>query len=165
MSSKHPFKVGDKVVIDAYGERSYGFSGCFSYCDERAKQYHGKVGTLSHIDDAFSSLYPDVFVDVGTARGAVVVDMCFIKPYVEATPAPVVEEIHLTPQCALLLEHLRKGHSITLRSALLDYGIQALPRRIADLKAAGVPIVKVMERNKLTGQPYARYSLAKTQAA
>lgn len=65
----------------------------------------------------------------------------------------------LTPQCALILNHLRKGHSITQRSALMDFGVMALPRRIADLKERGFNIQTVMEQNKLTGQRYARYYL------
>lgn len=65
----------------------------------------------------------------------------------------------LSPQCELILNHLRKGHTITQRSALMDYGIMALPRRIADLKEMGYRIESVMEHNKLTGQRYARYSL------
>ena len=65
----------------------------------------------------------------------------------------------LSPQCQMILNHLRKGHSITQRSALLDFGIMALPRRIADLKESGHKIVSTIETNKLTGQRYARYSL------
>lgn len=65
----------------------------------------------------------------------------------------------LSPQCELILAHLRKGHSITQRSALMDFGVMALPRRIKDLREAGHQIESVMEHNKLTGQRYARYSL------
>ncbi|WP_218195179.1 helix-turn-helix domain-containing protein [Pseudomonas sp. 1239] len=55
--------------------------------------------------------------------------------------------------------HLKKGHSITQRSALLDFGVMALPRRISDLKEMGYPISSEIEINNLTGQRYARYSL------
>lgn len=65
------------------------------------------------------------------------------------------------PQCELILAHLRKGHSITQRSALMDFGVMALPRRIKDLKERGYPITSAMETNNLTGQRYARYSLEK----
>lgn len=65
----------------------------------------------------------------------------------------------LSPQCELILNHLKKGHSITQRSALMDFGVMALPRRIKDLKELGYPINSAMETNKLTGQRYARYSL------
>ncbi|SDU39746.1 helix-turn-helix domain-containing protein [Geopseudomonas guangdongensis] len=67
----------------------------------------------------------------------------------------------LSPQCDLILNHLEKGHSITQRSALMDFGVMALPRRIKDLKEMGYPIRSVMETNNLTGQRYARYSLEK----
>lgn len=67
----------------------------------------------------------------------------------------------LTRQCVVILNHLSKGHTITQRSALMDFGIMALPRRIADLKEAGYGVVGVMETNSLTGQRYKRYSLAK----
>lgn len=65
----------------------------------------------------------------------------------------------LSPQCELILNHLKKGHSITQRSALLDFGVMALPRRISDLKEMGYPISSEIEINNLTGQRYARYSL------
>lgn len=65
----------------------------------------------------------------------------------------------LSPQCARILNHLMKGHSITQRSALMDFGVMALPRRIADLREHGYNIVSVLENNKLTGQRYARYYL------
>jgi hypothetical protein len=80
----------------------------------------------------------------------------------EEIPMTIKTRRSLSPQCALILNHLRKGHSITQRSALMDFGVMALPRRIADLKECGHNIVTVMEHNKLTGQRYARYSL-KTQ--
>lgn len=66
---------------------------------------------------------------------------------------------HLTPQCRTLLEHLKKGRTLTQRSALMDFGVMALPRRIADLKEAGYDVSSTMECNTLTGQRYARYKL------
>ncbi|MWK59816.1 hypothetical protein GO594_27840 [Pseudomonas otitidis] len=65
----------------------------------------------------------------------------------------------LSPQCELILYHLRKGHTITQRSALMDFGIAALPRRIADLKEFGHEIESIREENKFTGQRYVRYRL------
>jgi len=41
----------------------------------------------------------------------------------------------------------------------MDFGVMALPRRIADLREHGYHIVSVLENNKLTGQRYARYYL------
>lgn len=83
----------------------------------------------------------------------------------EASPEEPTRKVtpvgSLTPQCRTILKHLKKGHTITQRSALIDFGIAALPRRIADLKEAGYDIESVMEHNKLTGQRYVRYSLIK----
>ena len=70
-------------------------------------------------------------------------------------------EKKLTPQCKAIIEHLKKGHTITQRSALMDFGIMSLPRRICDLKELGYKIKSVLEVNKLTGQRYSRYSLTK----
>lgn len=82
------------------------------------------------------------------------------RPSFEVTEVKAKRKPRMTPQCALILQHLRKGHTITQRSALIDFGIAALPRRIADLKEQGYPVESVIEHNKLTGQRYARYSLA-----
>ena len=68
-------------------------------------------------------------------------------------------KVKLTPQCELILKHLEKGRSITQRSALMDFGMAALPRRIADLKELGYKIASLREHNKLTGQRYVRYFL------
>lgn len=64
-------------------------------------------------------------------------------------------------QVATIRRLLLDGHSLTQRNALLDYGIMALPRRIADLKETGFPISTVMMHNKTTGQRFARYTMAK----
>lgn len=71
---------------------------------------------------------------------------------------PVPEE-KLTPQCQRILRVLKAGHTITQRSALMDFGIMALPRRIADLKEAGYAITSTMQKSPLTGQRYAQYTL------
>lgn len=68
----------------------------------------------------------------------------------------------LSPQCTLLLNHLKAGGTLTQRSALMDFGVMALPRRIKDLKERGHKIKSVTEFNKLTGQRYVRYSMEKT---
>lgn len=65
----------------------------------------------------------------------------------------------LSPQCELILNHLKKGYSITQRSALMDFGVMSLARRICDLKEKGYQIESVREFNKLTGQRYNRYYL------
>jgi hypothetical protein len=61
-------------------------------------------------------------------------------------------------QLSTIRKQLLKGNSLTQRSALLDFGIMALPRRIADLKEAGFPIKSVIKNNPQTGQRYASYS-------
>jgi len=65
----------------------------------------------------------------------------------------------LAPQTALVLNHLRAHGSLTQRSALIDLGVAALPRRIADLKEAGYPINTTRMKNKITGQRFVRYAL------
>ena len=59
-----------------------------------------------------------------------------------------------------LLEHFKQGQVTTLRSALIDFGVASLPRRISDLRERGHNIQKTMKRNPVTGQRYAEYYLA-----
>ena len=58
-----------------------------------------------------------------------------------------VSEAHLdanrfkfTGQCAVVFSLLQKGKHLTCKSAMNDHGIGHLPRRIADLKAAGANV-------------------------
>lgn len=44
---------------------------------------------------------------------------------------------HFTGQCAVILSLLRKGIRLTSRSAMLEYNISHLARRIKDLKDKG----------------------------
>jgi len=62
-----------------------------------------------------------------------------------------------------ILAHLRLGKSLTARSAMIDLGVAALPRRIADLKEEGYDIVAHNETNKLTGRRYVRYAFAQRE--
>lgn len=71
----------------------------------------------------------------------------------------------LTPQCAMIAHQLIEGKSITQRSALMDFGVMALPRRIADLKERGWEIGRKVESNKHTGQRFARYFLKQLPTA
>jgi hypothetical protein len=64
----------------------------------------------------------------------------------------------LSPQCQVVLDHLRRAGSITQVEANAVHRIRALPRRIADLKAAGVAVT-AQQRRDLTGQRYVRYFL------
>ena len=43
-------------------------------------------------------------------------------------------------QCQLVYDLLRSGVRLTVLSAITEYGISSLPRRILDLKEAGVEI-------------------------
>jgi len=61
-------------------------------------------------------------------------------------------------QLSTIHKQLLKGNSLTQRSALLDFGIMSLPRRIADLKEKGFPVKSEMKTNPLTRQRYASYS-------
>ncbi len=53
----------------------------------------------------------------------------------------------LNAKCQLTLDLLRKGVRLTVRSALLDYGISSLPRRILDLKEKGIDV-----KSEMTGR-------------
>lgn len=74
----------------------------------------------------------------------------------------------LSPQCRQILRHLQEKGSISNMEAQTIYRIRALPRRIADLREAGVRTVKKF-RKDLTGQRYVRYyypeHMKKTEAA
>jgi hypothetical protein len=47
---------------------------------------------------------------------------------------------HINGQCGKVLELLKSGKSLTVRGAMIDYGISSLPRRILDLKEHGFEI-------------------------
>lgn len=49
-------------------------------------------------------------------------------------------EQHFSKQCLKVYEILKKGEVLTVKSALLNYGISSLPRRIKDLKENNVEI-------------------------
>lgn len=49
-------------------------------------------------------------------------------------------KVHLNKKCLETLELLKSGIRLTVRSALLDYGISSLPRRILDLKEKGIDV-------------------------
>lgn len=68
------------------------------------------------------------------------------------------QTMNLTPQVRTLLTHLTDHGSISQAEAGTVYRIRALPRRIADLKAAGYNVRREL-KNDATGQRYARYYL------
>ncbi len=49
-------------------------------------------------------------------------------------------EIRFTEQCLKVLKLLVQGHRLTVKSAMVDYNINSLPRRIKDLKENGIVI-------------------------
>lgn len=64
-----------------------------------------------------------------------------------------------TTQNAYLLNHLRKADSITLREAMIEYGISSPSKRISELKRDGHNILDYWRKNPATGQRYKRYKL------
>lgn len=47
---------------------------------------------------------------------------------------------HFSAQCKKVFDILVTGRQLTVKSAMVDYNIQSLPRRILDLKKKGVVI-------------------------
>jgi hypothetical protein len=83
----------------------------------------------------------------------------------QATTAATLCAIHNvaemgSPQQKIILAHLRERRDAGLSQfeALHLYRVAALPRRIADLEAAGVPIRRE-RREDPTGRAYVRYYL------
>ena len=68
----------------------------------------------------------------------------------------------LTPQARTVLGHIELTGSITQREAILDHSIQSLTRRITELNDKGFPTVREDKNHPITGQRYAKYSLAST---
>lgn len=67
-------------------------------------------------------------------------------------------------QNQIILKHLRKAGSITVREAIVEYSIQSLTKRIQELREAGNNIISDVRYHPVTGQKYVRYSLEKTMA-
>ena len=64
-------------------------------------------------------------------------------------------------QTTLILDHMKRTGSITMREALLDYSIQSLTKRISELRKAGYKIETEHKNHPTTGQRYARYKLVR----
>jgi len=62
-------------------------------------------------------------------------------------------------QTELIIDHLKRTGSITMREALLDYSVQSLTKRISELRKAGYKIETEHKQHPTTGQRYARYKL------
>ena len=63
-------------------------------------------------------------------------------------------------QNAKIMKHLEKAGSITVREAIMEYSIQSLTKRIAELREAGNDIVSTVRHHPMTKQKYVRYTLA-----
>lgn len=63
-------------------------------------------------------------------------------------------------QNSIILKHIRKAGSITVREAIVEYSIQSLTKRIQELRQAGYDIVSHVKSHPVTGQKYTRYSFA-----
>lgn len=68
----------------------------------------------------------------------------------------------MTPQARTVLRHLVKEGSITPMVAAGIYKVRSLPRRIADLKEAGVKVERELKKDA-TGQRYAFYTLSNAE--
>lgn len=60
-------------------------------------------------------------------------------------------------QNQILLKHLQRTGRITQREAIMDHSIQALCRRIKDLREMGHDIVTRMKKHPITGQRYGEF--------
>ena len=68
-------------------------------------------------------------------------------------------------QTTMILDHMKRTGSITMREALLDYSIQSLTKRISDLRKMGYRIKTERRLHPTTGQRYARYKLESKRLA
>ena len=66
-------------------------------------------------------------------------------------------------QNQVILKHLRKAGSITVREALVEYSVASLTKRIQELREAGHEIVSNVKFHPVTGQKYVRYTLDKSR--
>lgn len=66
-------------------------------------------------------------------------------------------------QKSIVLNHLKKGLSITSLEAFLHYTITRLSAIIYDLRQEGYDIQSTRERNEETGTNYARYTLLRSK--
>lgn len=62
-------------------------------------------------------------------------------------------------QTQMIIDHMKRTGSITMREALLDYSIQSLTKRISELRKQGYKIKTEHKLHPTTGQRYARYKL------
>lgn len=170
MNPKMTLKAGDRVKVNATVVDSYGYTEAkpFWMAKLSAEKHAGKEGVIVALNVSYTdeTLYPDAHVklDSGEMLPFEICHLTKVLPLVASKPVTkrAGAAKKMSPQCRMILDHLKQGNTITQRSALLDFGVMALPRRISDLKEHhGINITSTMEHNKLTGQRYARYSLNK----
>lgn len=66
----------------------------------------------------------------------------------------------MSPMATTVLNHIRKTGSITGREAILEYSCQSLTKEINRIRSAGHEVRTIIKHHPITGQRYARYSLA-----
>jgi len=62
-------------------------------------------------------------------------------------------------QNQVILKHLNKTGSITVREAVVEYSIQSLTKRVQELRESGYHIKSHVKYDPVTGQKYVRYTL------
>lgn len=62
-------------------------------------------------------------------------------------------------QNQIILKHLKKAGSITVREAMVEYSIQSLTKRIQELRESGHEIISNVKFHPITKQKYTRYTL------
>lgn len=63
----------------------------------------------------------------------------------------------LSPQNTKIAKHFRRAGRITQRQAIMDYSIQSLTKRIAELRKGGLKVESVWKEHPVTGQRYVEY--------
>lgn len=61
------------------------------------------------------------------------------------------------PQLKTLVKHFGRAGRITQRQAIMDYSIQSLTKRIAELRDLGANISGTVKNHPVTGQRYCEY--------
>ena len=65
-------------------------------------------------------------------------------------------------QNQIIMKHLKKAGSITVREAMVEYSVQSLTKRVQELREAGHAILSTVKYHPVTGQKYVRYTLGAT---
>jgi len=62
-------------------------------------------------------------------------------------------------QNQIIMKHLKKAGSITVREAMVEYSIQSLTKRVQELRESGNHIMSHVKYHPVTSQKYVRYTL------